>query len=389
MGVSKMKADLKELFRQAEKMHPKMMKEWQFLVDRDCGPDCKEGVDRTVRDTADFLEAIGFSVRFHVYENAGNMLVAEYGDMHSPFVVLTGHLDTVFARGTVAGRPFAEENGRVTGPGVLDMKGGITILLYVCKILAENGYNRYPLKIILAGDEETGHARSGAAGDYLKEARGALMGFNLETGFTDNRVIVERKGVFQCRFDTEGIGAHAGNNPEDGRSAVRELSRKVWDIEELTDRTKGTNVNVGVFSGGTVANAVPEKASCVVDVRFRTNAELERVQKGLEKIAASSYVEGTKTTYTPIVRVAAMEKLPGTDELFSRAEKAAEESGLPPMKADSVGGGSDSAYLTAAGVPTLCALGVKGQYNHTVREWAEESSLTERTKLMLALLMKL
>lgn len=384
-----MKADLKELFRRAEAMHPEMMKEWQFLVNRDCGPDCKEGVDRTVRDAADFLEAVGFSLRFHIYEKAGNMLVAEYGDKTAPFVVLTGHLDTVFARGTAAARPFSAADGRVFGPGVLDMKGGITILLYVCKILADIGYDRHPLKVILAGDEETGHARSRAGEDYRKEARGALMGFNLETGFTDNRVIVERKGVFQCRFDTKGRGAHAGNNPEDGRSAVRELSRKVWDIEALTDRTAGTNVNVGVFSGGTVANAVPEDASCLVDVRFRTNAELERVQQGLADIAAVSYIEGTATKYTPIVRVPAMEKLPGTDDLFARAEKAAEEAGLPPMKAAAVGGGSDSACLTAAGVPTLCALGVKGQYNHTVREWAEESSLTERTKLLLALLMSL
>ena len=200
-----MKADLKELFRQAEEMHPEMMKEWQFLVDRDCGPDCKEGVDRTVRDTADFLEAIGFSVRFHVYERR-NMLVVEYGDMNFAFCGAHRTSGYRVCQGYGGRTAFCRRKRpchRTGGPGY----EGRHYHSFIClQILAENGYDRYPLKIILAGDEETGHARSGAAGDYLKEARGALMGFNLETGFTDNRVIVERKGVFQCRFDTEGIG---------------------------------------------------------------------------------------------------------------------------------------------------------------------------------------
>lgn len=380
---------LEEIFQSIDQAKPAMMETWKSLVDRDCGSGNKAGVDSVGQDIRRFLEPLGFKVRFHEYEKAGNMLVAEYGDMTKPFMILTGHMDTVFADGTAAERPFTVQDGRVTGPGVLDMKGGITVMLYAVKTLLESGWNRYPLKIILAGDEEVGHGWSDAAQDYRKEARGALMAFNYETGFIDNGIVLERKGCAQYRFDFHGVGAHAGNNPEDGRSAVKELCHKALDMEALTDMAEGTTVNVGVIAGGTVPNAIPENAWCRVDVRFRTMAGIERVEKALKEITDKVYIDQVQTTCRCEVKMGAMERLASSEALFDKANQIAREAGLPEMKAIAVGGGSDSAYITAEGVPALCAMGVKGQFNHTVREWAEESSLTERAKLSAALLMKL
>lgn len=380
---------LEEIFQSIDQAKPAMMDTWKSLVNRDCGSGNKAGVDSVGQDIRRFLEPLGFMVRFHEYEKAGNMLVAEYGDMTKPFVILTGHMDTVFADGTAAERPFTVQDGRVTGPGVLDMKGGITVMLYAVKTLLESGWNRYPLKIILAGDEEVGHGWSDAAQDYRKEARGALMAFNYETGFIDNGIVLERKGCAQYRFDFHGVGAHAGNNPEDGRSAVKEFCHKALDMEALTDMAEGTTVNVGVIAGGTVPNAIPENAWCRVDVRFRTMAGIERVEKALKEITDKVYIDQVQTTCRCEVKMGAMERLASSEALFDKANQIAREAGLPEMKAIAVGGGSDSAYITAEGVPALCAMGVKGQFNHTVREWAEESSLTERAKLSAALLMKL
>ncbi|HJI74217.1 MAG TPA: M20 family metallopeptidase [Veillonellaceae bacterium] len=381
--------DVVQLFDKVDQNREAMVDTWKLLVDRDCGSGNKAGVDGVGRDVRDFLEKCGFKVWFHEYEKAGNMLVAEYGDASKPFIVLTGHMDTVFGDGTAAARPFTIKDGKVTGPGVLDMKGGVTILLYAVRFLLEAGYNRYRIKIILAGDEEVAHGNSTASADYEKEAKGAVMGFNLETGFVDNSVVIERKGVAQYLFEVDGVGAHAGNNPEDGRSAVEELAHKILDIQAETDWQEGTTVNCGVIAGGTVANAVPEHAWVKVDVRFKTTAGMERIEKAFQKIAKKQYVESTTTCCKKLVVFPPMERLESSEKLFERAEAIAEKYGFPKAKAIAVGGGSDSAHLTACGIPTLCALGVRGQFNHTEREWAEEESLFERTKLLMALLSEL
>ena len=381
--------DVVQLFDKVDQNREAMVDTWKLLVDRDCGSGNKAGVDGVGRDVKDFLEKCGFKVWFHEYEKAGNMLVAEYGDASKPFIVLTGHMDTVFGDGTAAARPFTIKDGKVTGPGVLDMKGGVTILLYAVRFLLEAGYNRYRIKIILAGDEEVAHGNSTASADYEKEAKGAVMGFNLETGFVDNSVVIERKGVAQYLFEVDGVGAHAGNNPEDGRSAVEELAHKILDIQAETDWQEGTTVNCGVIAGGTVANAVPEHAWVKVDVRFKTTAGMERIEKAFQKIAKKQYVESTTTCCKKLVVFLPMERLESSEKLFERAEAIAEKYGFPKAKAIAVGGGSDSAHLTACGIPTLCALGVRGQFNHTEREWAEEESLFERTKLLMALLSEL
>ena len=381
--------DVVQLFDKVDQNREAMVDTWKLLVDRDCGSGNKAGVDGVGRDVKDFLEKCGFKVWFHEYEKAGNMLVAEYGDASKPFIVLTGHMDTVFGDGTAAARPFTIKDGKVTGPGVLDMKGGVTILLYAVRFLLEASYNRYRIKIILAGDEEVAHGNSTASADYEKEAKGAVMGFNLETGCVDNSVVIERKGVAQYLFEVDGVGAHAGNNPEDGRSAVEELAHKILDIQAETDWQEGTTVNCGVIAGGTVANDVPEHAWVKVDVRFKTTAGMERIEKAFQKIAKKQYVESTTTCCKKLVVFPPMERLESSEKLFERAEAIAEKYGFPKAKAIAVGGGSDSAHLTACGIPTLCALGVRGQFNHTEREWAEEESLFERTKLLMALLSEL
>lgn len=381
-----MEKEMERLFANVDGHRREMEDLWKFLVNRDAGSGNKEGVDKVGHDIEGLLSDAGFTVRFHTYKNAGNMLVAEYGDPDKPFIVLTGHMDTVFADGTYKERPFTIKEGKVYGPGVLDMKGGITILLSALRILLADGYDRYRIKVILAGDEETGHRDSKAAADYVKEAKGAVMGFNLETGFMDNGIVLARKGCAQYRLDITGVGAHAGNNPQDGRSAVEELAHKILDIQKLTDYEEGTTVNCGVIGGGTVANAIPEHAFCKIDVRFSKPEGIGRVEHALKEIAKKQYVDHTTTKLSTIVKVASMERTKKADELFERAQEAAARYGLPAMKAISVGGGSDSAYLTQAGVPTLCALGVRGEFNHTEREYAVEESLFERTKLLIVLL---
>jgi glutamate carboxypeptidase len=295
-----------------------------------------------------------------------------------------GHMDTVFPNGTIAKRPFTIKDGNAYGPGALDMKGGIVIFLYAILALNAAGYDSRPLKVILAGDEEIAHVNSNAVDNFLQEARGYAAAFNCETGFVDDGIVVGRKGTAEFVLKVKGVAVHAGNEPQNGRSAILEIAHKVIDIQKLTDYDKGITFNVGVIQGGTVKNAVPDYAKIVVDIRYLDPAQLPEITTMVEKIAAKTYIDGTSTTYSFTVGIAAMQTTPGSKHLFSIVKKSYEENGFGTPYEHFTGGGSDSAYSVIAGVPTVCSMGVKGGRNHSPQEFAVVETLFERAKLLVA-----
>lgn len=378
--------DKSKLYELLGSYNDEMLELWENLVNVDSGPDAHEGVKKVSDTVAEFLRNIGFFTRTINLPNAGNMLVAEYGDMTQPFVVITGHMDTVFNKGAASARAFKIEDGKAYGPGVLDMKGGITIALFVLKALLAMNYQKHPIKIIFAGDEEIGHSCSTAPQEFVKEGTGAFAAFNMETGFPDNGLVVERKGMYQFMLEVFGRGAHVGNAPKNGRNAIKEIASKLLDIEALTDWDKGNTFNVGVIEGGTVCNSVAAYAKIICDLRFVDSSYLPDVKEALQKIVDKQYVEGTKTVLTSIVEFSAMKRLDTTMELFALVKRTAQEEGFSPVTAKAVGGASDSAYLTNIGIPTVCAMGVIGEHNHTVEEFAIVATMLERAKLLAAVL---
>lgn len=381
--------DVVQLFDKVDQNREAMVDTWKLLVDRDCGSGNKAGVDGVGRDVKDFLEKCGFKVWFHEYEKAGNMLVAEYGDASKPFIVLTGHMDTVFGDGTAAARPFTIKDGKVTGPGVLDMKGGVCILLSTLEALHAAGFDDFPCKVILVADEEPAHVFSNAPEVIEKESKGAKCAFNFETGFPDHALVVQRKGCWRFFIETFGRGCHVGNDPQNGRSAILEMAHKIIEIENLTDYSKQYNVNVGTIEGGTVANAAPAHCKVECDFRYVHPEDLPILRKKVEEVCAKQYVPDVTTKLYESVGFAVMPQLPGNLELLKIAQEVAEESGFPVPGPKLCGGGSDAAYTEAAGVPTLCGTGVEGSSNHTVEEWADVDSLFRRAKQMAGILLKL
>lgn len=381
--------DVVQLFDKVDQNREAMVDTWKLLVDRDCGSGNKAGVDGVGRDVKDFLEKCGFKVWFHEYEKAGNMLVAEYGDASKPFIVLTGHMDTVFGDGTAAARPFTIKDGKVTGPGVLDMKGGVCILLSTLEALHAAGFDDFPCKVILVADEEPAHVFSNAPEVIEKESKGAKCAFNFETGFPDHALVVQRKGCWRFFIETFGRGCHVGNDPQNGRSAILEMAHKIIEIENLTDYSKQYNVNVGTIEGGTVANAAPAHCKVECDFRYVHLEDLPILRKKVEEVCAKQYVPDVTTKLYESVGFAVMPQLPGNLELLKIAQEVAEESGFPVPGPKLCGGGSDAAYTEAAGVPTLCGTGVEGSRNHTVEEWADVDSLFRRAKQMAGILLKL
>ena len=362
-----------------------MLALWEELVNMESGSQHKPGIDAVAEKIRKILDDEGAITKIIGLEQAGNMVVGELGtDRNKPPILFLGHMDTVFPVGTIAKRPFTIKDGIAYGPGVLDMKGGIVAALYAIKALQAAGYKARPLKMILAGDEEIGHVHSNAAELLMAEAQGAAAAFNCETGFPDDAIVVGRKGSVQFELAVKGVAVHAGNEPENGRSAILEISHKVIDIQNLTNWDQGTTYNVGVIQGGTVPNAVPGWANIIIDVRYLDPVLLPDIRSQLQEVAAKTYVQGTTSTIAEIPGIAPMKTTAGVNELFVKVRQTYEEMGLGTPYAKLVGGGSDSAYSVMAGVPTVCAMGVKGGRNHSPEEFAIVETLFERAKLLAA-----
>lgn len=365
-----------------------MISLWREMVTIDSGIGVREGGMAMGNLCVGILEKLGFSIRRVSYEKCGDTIIGERGDMTKPFTILMGHMDTVFFKGEPEKRPFTIKDGKAYGPGVLDMKGGVTILLSTLQALHEAGFEDFPCKVILDADEEPAHAFSNASEVIQKEAEGAKCAFNFETGFTDHSLVVQRKGCWRFFIETFGRGCHVGNDPENGRSAILEMAHKIIEIEKLTDYSKQYNVNVGTIEGGTVANAAPAYCKVECDFRYTHPEDLPVLRRKVDEVCSRQYVPDTITKVSDSVGFATMTRLPGNLELLKIAQEVAEESGFPKPEARLCGGGSDAAYTTAMGVPTLCAVGVEGARNHTVEEWADVDSLFRRAKQMAGILLK-
>lgn len=356
---------------------------WRQLVQIESGSANKAGVDAVAHRVQEELDTIGAHTEIHEMKRAGNMLVSVLNeDVPEAPVLLLGHMDTVFPDGTVAARPFTLRDGKAYGPGVLDMKGGVTIAVFAMKALKEVGWAKRPVRLVLAGDEEVGHCDSDCDQQIMEQARGDVAAFNCESGRLGNEVVVQRKGALTYRMDVTGIAAHAGNEPEKGRSAILEVAHKVIAIQNLTDWQQGTTYNVGVISGGTVANAVPDTASILIDVRYLKKEYVLNIEAKLQDVAHTTYVNGTKASLTRLSCCIPMERMTETDGLLAKVQDAYASFGMPRPSGITVGGGSDSAYTVAAGVPTICAMGVEGSRHHSPEEYASVESLYARAKAL-------
>lgn len=376
-----------DVFAYIDDHKAQMMDLWQDLVNQDSPASYREGVDLVAKRVFKELEEAGASTR---WDEEGKALIAEIpGDSRAP-VLLLGHMDTVFPVGEAARRPFTVEGSRVTGPGALDMKGGVAVMLSALKALHSAGFSGRPLKVILVSDEEIAHNGSKATVMLQREARGCAACFNCETGYEDNSLVIGRKGGVVFKAAVHGIAAHAGNNPRQGRSAIWEMAKKIDDIQNMTDRDKGITFNVGTIKGGTVSNAIPDYCEVEGDIHFQDPDISPLVKEELLKVLNHTYIEGTKTEL--LLYHEGMLPMKMTEEnrkLFEFVKKTGEENGIPVSEGKLVGGGSDSGYVVYAGVPTVCAMGVKGRFNHTRDEYALKDSLFERAKLLGAVILKM
>ncbi len=367
-----------------------MLDLWERLVNIESGPDHKEGVDTIIELVKEILEDEGFTCRVTTYEMAGNTLVAEYaGNPGQKKIGFIGHVDTVFPQGFLKEHPFKIVEGKAYGPGVLDMKGGIVSLLYVVKALQSIDYNRHPLKVVIVGDEETAHVNSTCRELLLREFKDCFVAFNPETSDLENRLSIGRHGGSTYELEVWGVASHTGIAWQEGRNAIIELAHKMLAINDCSRFEEGYTYNVTLVNGGTAINTCPDYAKATIGTRCQTLEQQQVMHAQLEKIAANTYIEGTRTKLTYLGGFDPMEVLPETEQLFEVILKSAVELNLPEPKPFVSKGASDSAFSVLAGVPTICSFGPQGKGNHTPDEYAIVESLFERSKLLVTTVLNL
>lgn len=368
-----------------------MLDLWRDLVNTESGPTQKEGVGAVCRRLCAELEAMGVHTRPVPMEDGSQVLVADWhnGGEEAP-VLLLGHMDTVFQPGAAVKNPFRiDPDGTAHGPGVLDMKAGLVIALYAVKALQSVGWAGRNVRFLFAGDEETAHKNSDAKAVMAREARGCAAAFNFETGYLDDGLVVGRRGAAIVNFHITGVSAHSGIEPEKGRSAILEASHRIIALEALNDLSRSKLLNCGVITGGESSNTVPDSCTVTAALRFPTVAIKEELLEDCRRIMeAPSTVPDTTATMRVGGVFDPMEHTEGVQKLYELVEETAREIGYGSVHPFEVSGASDSAISVSEGVPTVCAMGVRGAFNHTEREYAVVESLFQRTLLAAACIMR-
>ncbi|MGH7505366.1 MAG: M20 family metallopeptidase [Longimicrobiales bacterium] len=297
-------------------------------------------------------------------------------------VVVLGHIDTVHPIGTLETQPFARLDGRVSGPGIYDMKTGVALFVEALGLLHARGTGpRRPVTFLVTCDEEVGsHSARPLIADSARNAFAALVP---EPSMPDGSVKTARKGVATYRFEITGRAAHAGIEPERAISAVTELSHQLPRILALADHARGTTVSVGLLHAGTASNTIAARAWGSIDVRSVAPEEAERVDRGLmalrPDLAGASLSIRCTESRPPLVRTEQVVRL------YEHARDLAAVLGVT-LGEGATGGGSDGSLIATYGVPTLDGLGPRGGGAHSTEEHVIAEDLPFRLALVTRLL---
>jgi glutamate carboxypeptidase len=364
------------------------MADLERLVNIDCGSYTPAGVDEVGRFVAGFLADLGATVEVRP-DPAGRLgatVIGTLGGSESPGarLLLIGHMDTVFDPGTVAERPFAVADGIATGPGVTDMKSGLLAGLYAIRALVRRGPLPFErLTFVANPDEEIGSPTS--TPHIIELAATADACLVLECARANGDIVSSRKGILDARIHVRGRAAHAGVEPEKGRSAILAAADLVGRLHALNGRWDGVTVNVGVIAGGTRPNVVPERCTLEVDVRAIRREDLETAEAAITELLGELAVPDTTAELEPMAHWWPMEKLERSGRLVEHAVALAERLGFS-VRDTATGGASDANTTAGLGVPSLDGLGPIGGNDHSPAEYLEVASVVPRTTLVAGLI---
>jgi len=377
---------LKRLPALTQAAQPEIIRRIKKLVELESPSQNKGAVDRVLSAFAIWCRSCGGRVKIHSNSEVGNSLEIRFGPASTrlkPLLLLT-HLDTVWDVGTLSLMPWREDDDKIAGPGVFDMKAGVVMGLMAIKLLLRHNVLKRPVIMLVHGDEEIGSPASRALTEKVASACAAV--YVLEPGQGEGGAYkTARKGIGHYRLDVHGVASHAGVDFASGQSAILEVARQIERIAGFCNPATGLTVNPGVVGGGTRSNVVPAHAWVEIDVRASTMKDAQSVDRRLRRL--KPFNAGCSLCLTGQLNRPPMVRTPEIGGLFHRAQWLYDQMGLGNLEEASTGGASDGNFTAALGIPTLDGMGAVGGGAHADHEHMLKAYLVPRTALLAAMLL--
>jgi glutamate carboxypeptidase len=361
------------------------LREWlETLVRHESPSTNRTAVNRLGDEIARRLEALGATVDRLPGGERGDHVRATF-DGEGPQILLLGHFDTVWDVGQLETMPLREEAGKLFGPGVFDMKGGIAVSTLTLRALDRFADAQRPrVTMLWTADEEVGSGTSrGAIEGEARKSRAVLV---LEPSLPGGAMKTSRKGCGEFEVTVHGVAAHAGLDPGKGASAIHELAHQIVAVQALQDLDKGISVNVGLVSGGSRPNVVAERARATIDVRVPSVEDAIRVESAVKALRPRS--PRTSLDIRGGFERPPLERSEAVVQLYELAREVSRALGRE-LGEGGAGGGSDGNFTAAIGVPTLDGLGPQGEGAHAVHEHVVVDDLPWRAAFLAGLVLRL
>jgi len=374
---------MRALLAGARRKEPELLKLIQRLVRAESPSDVKGAVDACGAVVQEHAHKLGGRTKVHRQRAFGDVLELRFGPRRKSSgkpVLLLGHVDTVWPVGTLKAMPCRIAEGRLWGPGTLDMKAGLAMGLTAIEMLTEAGLLEREVVLLLNSEEEVGSPVSRPITERLARDCGAVYVLEPAQGLAYKTA---RKGTGNWRIDIKGVAAHAGVDFEKGVSAIRELARAVETVSGWTGFRAGATVSVGLAGGGSKSNVIPAEAWAEVDVRVSRKADGPMIERRFAALKAQD--RRCSLVLTGGINRPPMERTRGTVALFQKARALAAELGFVLDEA-ATGGASDGNFTSALGVPTLDGMGGVGDGAHARHESILLEHLAPRTALLAGMI---
>ena len=368
-----------------ENQLPQMQALLRELVELESPSTNKIYLDRLGERLVGILASLNPDIKIDSQPLSGDNIVARWpdsnGNTEGGFLLLC-HFDTVHALGMLSENPIRVSDGKMYGPGIIDMKASITQVVFALQTLKSNNcWPAAPVTLLLTSDEEVGSESSRPLIESL--GQNADLVLCMEPALPEGELKTARKGVARFEVMTKGKASHSGAAHDDGVNAIEEMAHQVLALQKLTDYDSGSTISVGKITGGTRTNVVPDECRVTVDMRVPTPSEAERMIKLVNNLEAC--LPGAEVHITGGIEREPMPRTPEIAKAFQRASQIGAVLGIS-LEEGSTGGGSDANIIAPYGVPILDGLGPQGDGAHTNHESLTIASMATRTALLAGIL---